>query len=34
MKTTDTLITLQGQGHNGITDNQDYKIAIQKLLSF
>jgi predicted esterase len=34
MKTTDTLITLQGQGHNGITDNQEYKIAIQKLLSF
>jgi uncharacterized protein len=34
MKATDTLITLQGQGHNGITDNQEYKIAIQKLLSF
>ena len=34
MKTTDTLNTLQGQGHNGITDNQEYKIAIQKLLSF
>ena len=34
MKQTDTLITLEGQGHNGITDNPDYKIGIQKILSF
>ena len=34
MKSTDTLITLKGQGHNGMTDNQDYKIKIQKILSF
>jgi len=34
MKSTDTLITLKGQGHNGITDNPDYKTAIQKILSF
>jgi pimeloyl-ACP methyl ester carboxylesterase len=33
MKSTDTLIILKDQGHNGMTDNQEYKIAIQKLLS-
>ncbi len=31
-KPTDTLITLNGQGHNGITENVDYKIAISKIL--
>jgi pimeloyl-ACP methyl ester carboxylesterase len=31
-KEKDTLITLNGQGHNGITDNPDYKQEIQKLL--
>ena len=34
MKRTDTLITLKGQGHNGITDNPHYKIEIEKILSF
>jgi len=33
MKGTDTLITLRGQGHNGITDNPDYKTEIFKILS-
>ncbi len=32
MKTGDTLITLKGQGHNGITDNPDYIAAIKKIL--
>src|SRR5215218_1305635 len=32
MKTGDTLITLKGQGHNGITDNPDYIAAIQTIL--
>ena len=27
-----TLITLMGQAHNGMTDNPDYKIEIQKVL--
>ena len=31
-KTADTLITLQGQGHNGMTDNPDYIAAIQTVL--
>lgn len=31
-KTGDTLIILKGQGHNGITDNQDYIEAIQSIL--
>ncbi len=31
-KSADTLITLNGQGHNGITENADYKIAISKIL--
>ncbi len=31
-KAQDTLITLAGQGHNGMTDNPDYKKAIRKLL--
>jgi uncharacterized protein len=34
MKRADTLITLRGQGHNGITDNPDYKTEIEKILSF
>ena len=34
MKQEDTLITLRGQGHNGITDNSVYKSGIQKILSF
>ena len=34
MKNTDTVITLKGQGHNGITDNSDYKSAIKKILAF
>lgn len=32
-KQQDTLITLQGQGHNGITDNPDYRIELQKILT-
>ena len=32
-KEKDTLITLNGQGHNGMTDNRDYKIEIQKILT-
>jgi pimeloyl-ACP methyl ester carboxylesterase len=32
-KQQDTLITLKGQGHNGITDNPDYKIELQKILA-
>jgi uncharacterized protein len=33
MKKGDTLITLRGQGHNGMTDNPDYVTAIRSLLS-
>lgn len=33
IKKTDMLITLNGQGHNGITDNPEYRQAIQKLLN-
>jgi uncharacterized protein len=32
MKRGDTLITLNGQGHNGITDNADYMAAIEAIL--
>lgn len=32
LKLADTLITLPGQGHNGITDNPAYQAAISKLL--
>jgi pimeloyl-ACP methyl ester carboxylesterase len=32
LKPTDTLITLQQQGHNGITDNPDYISALSKIL--
>ncbi len=31
-KAADTLITLQGQGHNGITDNPHYTAALEKIL--
>jgi uncharacterized protein len=31
-KQQDTLIILEGQTHNGITDNKDYKLALQRLL--
>ena len=33
MKDSDTLITLQGQGHNGMTDNPQYIEAIGRILS-
>ena len=32
-KEKDTLITLNGHGHNGMTDNRDYIIEIQKILT-
>ncbi|MFL9485403.1 alpha/beta hydrolase [Chitinophagaceae bacterium LWZ2-11] len=32
-KKQDTLITLTGQGHNNISENKDYKIAIQEILN-
>ena len=32
-KKHDTLITLSGQGHNGITENSDYVNEIQKILT-
>ncbi|NEU09602.1 alpha/beta hydrolase [Flavihumibacter sp. R14] len=32
MKTTDTLITLDPQSHNGMTSNPEYRTAIQKIL--
>lgn len=32
MKQGDTLISLNGQGHNGITDNSDYIAAIKAIL--
>jgi pimeloyl-ACP methyl ester carboxylesterase len=32
-KPTDTLVTLEGQGHNGMTDNPVYLSEIQKILS-
>lgn len=32
-KPADTLITLNGQGHNGITYNEVYKIELQKILN-
>lgn len=33
-KQKDTLITLNGQGHNGITSNEDYKTALKQMLNF
>jgi len=32
-KTQDTLIILNGQGHNGITGNENYKIELKKILT-
>ncbi len=32
MKPGDTLITLKGQGHNGMTDNSDYIASIKEIL--
>lgn len=32
-KEKDTLITLNGQGHNGMTDNEEYKTEIRKILA-
>ncbi|HEX4849744.1 MAG TPA: alpha/beta hydrolase, partial [Puia sp.] len=32
MKRADTLITLKGQGHNGITDNPEYVTAMEYIL--
>jgi pimeloyl-ACP methyl ester carboxylesterase len=32
LKESDTLITLRGQGHNGMTDNVDYIDSIAKIL--
>ena len=32
-KQQDTLITLQGQGHNGITDNPEYRTELQRILA-
>lgn len=32
-KKGDTLITLSGQGHNGITDNEAYRTTIRKILA-
>lgn len=31
-KPQDTLVTLRGQGHNGMTDNEDYLFALKELL--
>jgi alpha-beta hydrolase superfamily lysophospholipase len=33
LKRTDTLITLKGQGHNGITDNPEYQKEIRNILN-
>lgn len=32
-KQQDTLITLYGQGHNGMTSNEDYKTELKKILT-
>lgn len=32
IKTTDTLITLKGQGHNGMSSNHEYLTGLQKIL--
>ena len=32
-KQQDTLITLNGQGHNGMTDNEEYKTELKKILT-
>ena len=31
-KQGDTLITLKEQGHNGMSDNPDYQIQLERLL--
>ena len=31
-KTMDILITLKGQGHNGMTDNEDYRLKLEQVL--
>ena len=33
MKSTDTFITLDGQGHNGMTDNPDYVREVKRILA-
>ncbi|HEY6506348.1 MAG TPA: alpha/beta fold hydrolase [Chitinophagaceae bacterium] len=33
LKRTDTVITLKGQGHNGMTDNPKYRTEIKRILS-
>lgn len=33
IKQTDTLITLNGQGHNGMTDNPEYRANIKRILA-
>jgi len=33
MKTGDTLITLHGEGHYGMTDNPEYITAIKTILN-
>ena len=33
IKQTDTLITLNGQGHNGMTDNSEYRTNIKRILT-
>jgi predicted esterase len=32
LKSSDTLITLRSQGHNGMTDNREYVAALMKIL--
>lgn len=32
-KPGDQLITLPGQGHNGMSDNEDYRVALRKILA-
>ncbi len=32
LKSTDTLITLNGQGHNGMTENLEYKTSLKEIL--
>jgi alpha-beta hydrolase superfamily lysophospholipase len=32
-KSTDTLITIKGLGHNGMTFNEDYRVEIKKILA-
>jgi predicted esterase len=32
LKSSDTLITLRGQGHNGMTGNREYIAELKKIL--